>query len=133
MFEYQRNDNGDIFPIIKEMKATTGNYQVGDALVLDSSTGLLKVCTGAVKPKYISCARKVVTAEDNSLSVNPVYEGQEWKTQFSADASDLKEGSAVTINEDGRKVTATTTGGVFTIVHKFGSGGAGTEVIGKFM
>lgn len=133
MFEYLRNEDGTNVPVCKEVKTTAASYEVGDALVFDASTGLLKVCTGTTKPQYISAAKKTVTAEDSLLPVYPVFAGQEYKTQFSDDASAVKVGSAVTIDATGKKVTATTTSGVFTIIEKLGSGAAGTEVIGKFM
>lgn len=133
MFEYLRNEDGTNVPVCKEVKATAASYEVGDALVFDSSTGLLKACTGTTKPQYISAAKKTVTESDALLAVYPVFAGQEYKTQFSADASAVKEGSAVTIDATGKKVTATTASGVFTILEKLGSGAAGTYVIGKFM
>ncbi len=80
MFEYVKNDTGGGFPVTKELKATEGSYEVGDALALDAETGLLKIAAGTVKPQYISAAKKTVTAEDAILAVNPVYEGQEWKS-----------------------------------------------------
>lgn len=133
MFEFVKNDTGNATPVIKEMKAAEATYEVGDALMLDATTGALTICTGTTKPQYVSAASKKVTSEDNLLAVNPVYEGQEWKTTFSEDASGVKEGSAVTIADKGKEVTATTASGVFTIVEKLGSGVVGTEVIGKFV
>ena len=128
MFEYVKNDTGNNFPLVKELKATAGNYAVGDALVLDSATGALKLATGTVKPQYISAADKAVTEKDVLLAVNPVYAGQEWKAEFSVDGSAVKAGSAVTIDTTGKLITATTTGGVFTIIENLG-----TAAIGKFM
>ena len=128
MFEYVKNDTGGGFPVTKELKATEGSYEVGDALALDAETGLLKIAAGTVKPQYISAAKKTVTAEDAILAVNPVYEGQEWKAKFAVDGSAVKVGSKVTIDTTGRQVTATTTGGVFLVTENLG-----TEAVGKFM
>lgn len=133
MFEFVKNDNGNAAPMIKEKEATAATYKVGDALVLDAGTGLLKLCTGTTKPHFISAASKEVTADDAILAVNPVYPEQEWKTTFSADASVLNVGAAVTIAENGNEATATTNNGIFTIVEKLGTGAVGTEVIGKFL
>lgn len=127
MFEYVKNDTGGSFPVTKELNAAAGSYEVGDALALDAATGLLKVAAGTVKPQYISAAKKTVTETDASLAVNPVYAGQEWKAGFSVDGSAVKAGSAVTIDATGRLLTATTTGGVFTVTENLG-----TEAVGKF-
>lgn len=128
MFEYVRNDTGDNFPNVKEFKATAGSYEVGDALVLDAATGLLKITSGTVKPQYISAAAKTVTAKDAALAVTPVYAGQEWKAGFSVDGSAVSVGSAVTIDSTGKLVTATTTGGVFTVTENLGD-----AAVGRFM
>lgn len=133
MFEFVKNDTGNAAPVIKEMAATEAKYAVGDALKVDAATGLLKLCTGTTKPNYISAASKEVTEKDTVLAVNPVYPEQEWKTTFSADGAALNVGAAVTIAENGKEVTATTDGGIFTIVEKVGNGAVGTEVIGKFL
>lgn len=42
MFEYLRNEDGTNVPVCKEVKTTAASYEVGDALVFDASTGLLR-------------------------------------------------------------------------------------------
>lgn len=128
MFEYVKNDTGDNFLNVKDLNATAGSYAVGDALVIDGTTGVLKLATGTTKPQYISAATKEVTDADMLLPVNPVYAGQEWKADFSADGSAVVAGSAVTIDDTGKFITATTTGGVFTVIENLG-----TAAVGKFL
>jgi len=129
MFSFVKNDNGDNFPIIEEKPAAAATYEVGDTLKVDSSTGLVGLTYGTNKPDYI-CACSVVVASGDTIAVNPVYDGQTWQTVFSADASALKAGAKVTIATDSKKVTATTTNGVATLLTK--GGVTNTPVLVKF-
>jgi len=131
MFSFVKNDNGDNFPIIEMKPAAAATYAVGDTLKVDSSTGYVAKTYGTNKPDFI-CAGQADTAltAGDKIAVNPVYDGQTWATTFSVDGSALKAGAKVTIATDSKRVTATTTNGVATLV----SGGAGTDetVLVKF-
>lgn len=131
MFSFVKNDNGDNFPIIEQKKSTSATYAVGDALIVDASTGYVKKCGATDKPSFI-CAQQVdaTTTAGDEISVNPVYAGQTWKSTFSADASALKAGAKVTL-ANAQQVTATTTGGVATLVAD-GKASSG-EAIVKFI
>lgn len=115
MFAFVKNDNGDNFPVVELKKAAAATYEVGDTLKLNASTGAVEKTYGTNKPEYI-CACQTVAASGDTIAVNPVYAGQTWQTQFSADGSALKAGAKVTIASDSRKVTATTTSGVAELV-----------------
>ena len=129
MFAFVKNDNGDNFPVIEEKVAAAATYEVGDTLKLNSSSGAVEKTYGTNKPQYI-CACSKVAASGDTIAVNPVYAGQTWETTFSADGSALKAGAKVTIASDSRKVTATTTNGVATLVTNGGVTGA--SVLVKF-
>lgn len=120
MFAFVKNDNGDNFPVVELKKAAAATYEVGDTLKLNASTGGVEKCYGTNKPEYI-CACQTVAASGDTIAVNPVYEGQTWRTQFSADGSALKAGAKVTIASDSRKVTATTTSGVAQLLENGGA------------
>lgn len=128
MFEFVKNDNGQNYPVIEEKLASAGTFEVGDALVLDSTDGYVKACGATAKPEFI-CACKKVADTGDVIAVNPVYDGQTWKTAFAADGSSLKAGAKVTLS-DAKKVTATTTNGVAELVENGGATGA--SVLVKF-
>ncbi len=129
MFAFVKNDNGNNYPIIEEKPATAATYEVGDTLKLDSVTGKVAHVYGANKPQYI-CACNKVAASGDTIAVNPVYDGQTFETVFSADGSALKAGAKVTIASDSKKVTATTTNGVATLITD--GGVTGKSVLVKF-
>lgn len=129
MFSFVKNDNGGNFPIIKIKPAAAGTYEVGIALIADSETGYVKAAAATTKPEFI-CACQGVAAAGDEIAVNPVYEGQEWATVFSADGSALKAGAKVTLGSDAKTVTATTTNGVAILTQDGGASGA--SVIVKF-
>lgn len=131
MFDFVKNDNGLAFPIQEAKKAAIGTYKVGDALVHDSTTGNVKAATGTTVPDYIG-AEEVVLTSVSPIAVMKITDGQVWKTQFSADASAVKDGAKVTLDSDGRKVTATTTDGVATIDSRVGTGVAGNTAFVRF-
>lgn len=129
MFAFVKNDNGDNFPIIESKIAAAATYEVGDTLKLNASTGAVEKTYGTNKPQYI-CACSVVAASGDTIAVNPVYAGQTYQTEFSVDGSALKAGAKVTIATDSRKVTATTTNGVATLITD--GGVTGESVLVKF-
>ena len=113
-------------PIEKELPITADvTYNVGDALVYGSAGTIVKA-TGTTAPEFI-CA-----GVSGDIVVGQVIEeDMEFATTLSASGASLKLGNKVTINTDGDKVTATTSGGVAELVeiHNTAVGG---EVIVKF-
>lgn len=129
MFAFVKNDNGDNFPVVELKIAAAATYEVGDTLKLNASTGAVEKTYGTNKPQYVS-ACNVVAASGDTIAVSPVYAGQTYQTEFSVDGSALKAGAKVTIASDSRKVTATTTNGVATLITDGGVTGA--SVLVKF-
>lgn len=129
MFAFVKNDNGDNFPVVELKPAAAATYEVGDTLKLNASTGAVEKTYGTNKPQYV-CACQVVAASGDTIAVSPVYAGQTFQTEFSVDGSALKAGAKVTIASDSRKVTATTTNGVATLITDGGVTGA--SVLVKF-
>lgn len=131
MFKFVKNDNGNNFPVVEVKKATAATYAVGDALIVDASTGYVAKTAGTVAPTFI-CAQQADTAlsAGDELAVNPIYPGQTWGTTFSANGSSLKAGTKVTIDSTSKYVTATTTNGVATLVTD--GAASGSAVLVKF-
>lgn len=129
MFKLFKKNNATI-PVVKEIPAAAGTYNVGDALAMNAS-GYVAQVAGTTKPEFV-CATKATVTSGNVIAVNPVYEDMEFLTTFSADGTALKAGAKVTIGTSYADVTATTTNGVAEIVDKLGTGATGTEVIVKF-
>ena len=129
MFKLFKKNNATI-PVVKEIPAAAGTYNVGDTLALNAAGNVAQVA-GTNVPEFVS-AFKGTVASGTVIAVNPVYEDMEFLTTFSADGSSLKAGAKVTISTTFDSVTATTTSGVAEIVEKLGSGATGTEVIVKF-
>ncbi|MBP3413150.1 MAG: hypothetical protein J6K89_07805 [Oscillospiraceae bacterium] len=105
--------------------AVMENCQVGLALTV--TDGKLCPATGSTKPKYISMYGKPTT-EGQQIPVIPVHANMKFVTRFSADASAVKVGDKVTIDESGLYATATTADGVLEIVSMDGTA-ADDEVI----
>lgn len=129
MFAFVKNDNGDNFPVVELKIAAAATYEVGDTLKLNASTGAVEKTYGTNKPQYVSACNKVAASGD-TIAVSPVYAGQTFQTEFSVDGSALKAGAKVTIASDSRKVTATTTNGVATLITD--GGVTGKSVLVKF-
>lgn len=112
-----------------ERYITTDNEAIalGEALVLDS--GALKKCGVTAVPEYIAME---ATSDEAIISVVRVTEDMVFETTFAADATNVVEGTKVTLHTDGLQVTATDTSGVFYITKKLGSGYTGTKVQGMF-
>lgn len=99
---------------------------LGEALIL--SSGKLTMASGTTAPEFIA----VGSGKGVVIPVIRIMEDMEFETVFSADASQVAEGSKVTIGSTGLDVTATTTSGVFAINKKLGTGASGTGVRGYF-
>ncbi|MGD6898605.1 hypothetical protein [Bacillus infantis] len=89
--------------------------KIGDALKLDSAGRLTKVSATDI-PEFVS--NRTQTSESPSRTAIPVIrvtEADEFETNASATIAQSLVGSKVTIGSDAASVTATTTGGVFTL------------------
>ena len=102
---------------------------MNEALVL--TAGLLTKCAATATPEFIAGAA-IVGNGTKTIPVIRVVEDMVFETEFSADASAVAEGSKVTLDADGVRVTATTASGVFYITKKLGTGAATTKVRGMF-
>lgn len=98
--------------------AAMASCQVGLALTV--TDGKLCPATGSTRPRYISMYGKP-TAEGQQIPVLPVYADMKFVTRFSEDASALKVGDKVTIDETALYATATTASGVLEIVSMDGT------------
>jgi hypothetical protein len=112
MFKLFKKNDATI-PVIKEIPAAAGTYNVGDALAYDD--GLLAKAAGSTTPEYIS-AGKGTLASGDTLAVNPIFDDMEFLTTWSAAAGSVNAGEKVTIAADSARVTATTTNGVAEVI-----------------
>jgi len=87
---------------------------------LTVSEGKLVPATGSTKPTYISMYGKA-TEEGQVIPVIRVSPEMKFVTRFSADASAVKVGDKVTLDDTGRYATATTADGVLEIVSMNGT------------
>lgn len=114
-----------------ELPATAGEvYVPGEALYI-GATGTATKCSGTTVPQYI-CQQDITGVAEGVVLASMVNEEQELETEFSASPASLKVGDKVTIATDGLRVTATTTGGTFTITNILGTA-TGDAVRGYFM
>lgn len=126
MFKFLKNEIGVSSPVVKEMPAAAATYNVGDALALDAS-GYVAKATGTTAPTYIAFGAGTLEAGE-ILAVHPVEAGDIYETTFSADGSALKAGAKVTIATNGAQVTATTSGGIATLLGNGVASGKAIEV-----
>lgn len=94
--------------------AAAATYQIGEALAFNAA-GLLALCGATVKPQYIAM-KNVTLAENGRLCVTPVRPDIVYETHNQAAFTSVKKGSRVTLHTDGMRVTATTAGGVATVL-----------------
>lgn len=133
MFIFNRSMSGENFQTVRELP-TTGSeaYKAGEGLVV--TLGALTKVGATAKPAYIAAADYTAPATgQKALPVYPVLPHHEYETTFAADATEVAEGSKVTIHTDGLQITATGTNGVATIVKKLGTGAEGTKALVRFI
>ena len=126
MFKLHTVGSAKTAPIEYIMGTTSEDISLGEALYL--SSGKLTKASGTTAPEFIA----VGSGNGVIIPVIRIMEDMEFETVFSADASDVAEGSKVTLGSDGLTATATTTSGVFAISKKLGTGASGTGVRGYF-
>lgn len=101
-------------------------YVVGQALYVDPTTGNLDYATDTIMPEYFAYANTTVAAAGDPLCVTRVRDDIIYETHASVSVASLEAGAAVTIASNGTfggvacpkgvRVTATTSGGVATLV-----------------
>jgi hypothetical protein len=130
---FAKSLSGENFQTTKKLPTTASEvYSEGEALVL--SGGKLTKCGPTVKPQFIAAQDYSAPATGNKdIYVYPVLPHHIYEAAFSADASAVTEGAAVTLDADGKRITATTTSGVATIYAKLGTGAAGTKAYIRFI
>jgi hypothetical protein len=125
--------NNHVPPVIELPSTASEVYTVGEALVVNTTTGALTMTAADARPDYICMEEYTAPASGNrNIRVVRINPTTIYKTTFAADASANKEGTLVTIHTDGAQVTATASNGDALIVKKFGTGASGTEVLVRF-
>lgn len=106
MFTIHHTQAGNL-PALEMLTATEDTYVVGQALKLAS--GGLAACGATDKPDYIS----MQAGDGGTLTVLPVCQDTVYACTSTATPT---VGTKVTLSTDGLSVTATTTGGVATVL-----------------
>ena len=124
------NSDGRVQPW--EYLPATGSTAPSIGLALVLSSGKLSKASGTTKPSYICMmeAPAAVTA-GTLIPVIRVEPDTVFECVNSASLSGVEIGAKVTLATDGLRITATTTGGVATIVDKDGDD-AGSRVLVRF-
>ena len=126
-FIRSKTDGGNVQPSVMLPTKASEVYAQGEALVYKAG-GVTKAAPTEI-PAYICGNDYTAPATGNKpilcYNVAPLHE---YETEFKADASAIVGGEKVTIHTDGLGATATTTGGVITIIKKLGTGAIGTKV-----
>ena len=124
-----RNDGSNSPQSLEWLICASGETpKVGMALKYGSSTtaGKLVKCTGTTKPEYICMTERASSlSADELIPVLRILPDWVFAVPAQADASEVKDGSKVTIHTDGLQVTATTGSGVCEIVGREGDGDVG--------
>ena len=127
MFYLQKIVGGRINVGEPEIQVAGAEITHGQALKL--SGGKLVACTGAEAPTYIAHG---AGKDGDNVAVYAVSEGMVFEVPCSADPTALKPGDKVTIGADGLTVTATTEGGVATIISTNNAEKADDTIVVKF-
>ena len=125
------NGRGNVGEVQKLPASAMENYTYGEALKLQGGT--LTKCSPTDKPGYI-CAQDYQAPMENpgTVSAYPVSEQMLFETVITESPQSLKLGDKVTLSSGALSVTATTTGGVATVVDFLGALYAGETVLVKF-
>lgn len=129
-FLIHSTDDGRVLPF-EYLPAGAITPKIGMALKM--SSGVLALCSGTNKPEYVSMEKHDAALTSGTIiAVVKVQPDVIWETTFSASASGVDPGDAVTIAADGLRVTATESSGVATVVSKEGSA-SGDKVRVRFL
>ena len=124
MFKIHHRLTGSVEPFAYLEKTAGETVQAGEALSV--ANGKLTKCAAAAKPEYIAMGG------ENRQGLGPVIRvlpTTVFEVPAAADQSALAVGSKVTLHTDGLQVTATTSGGVFTLTR---AAKAGENCVGYF-
>lgn len=133
MFDLKKIENGRMNvpePEYYDAKAST-DIEIGQALSLQG--GVLAPVAGSTKPEFISLGKLTGSAVKREIPVARVNDEQVYEVSITAAPTSLKVGNKVTLSADGKEVTATTEGGVATIVNLCGAVAAGDKILVKFV
>lgn len=125
MFSVKKRLIGDVEPMIYAVPAASESFSLGEAVKMGAS-GLTKAAA-TDKPAYL-VAGKVNAA--GLLPVIPLLPTSIFEAECGVQIAKTLVGSKLTLAADALSVTATTTGGVFTLLSTDGT--ANSVVSGKF-
>ena len=111
--------------------AASEAVSLGQALILNSA-GKLTKCGPTATPTHISMGEVSASATKRNIATCRVESNQVYEVACSAVPSALVPGKKVTIADDGLRVTATTDGGVATVVAINGAALAGDKITVRF-
>ncbi len=100
---------------------------VGEALVLEG--GKLTKCGAAVKPEFIAIGEIGEADTARKLAVCRVESNQVYEAPVTDAPTSLKAGDKVTLSEDALGITATTDGGIVTVVSVGAAIAAGDTIV----
>lgn len=126
-FEFLRSEN-NAEPIEKEIIATNATTYNHGCLVAYGSAGTAVTTTDNAEFVYVG--KTTVAKTGDKLAVVPVLPEYEFETVFSADASEVKAGSKVTVTGEKATATASTTG-IFQLL--LDGGVSGSRAVGRFV
>jgi 3D (Asp-Asp-Asp) domain-containing protein len=129
-FKFVKSLSGENFPVMRSAPTTANTAIPADAAV-SLASGKTAIATGTAKPAFISAGAVLSSAVPADTPAQIVLSHHVWETTFAVDPTAISEGDKVTIHTDGLQVTATTTGGVASVVRKFGSA-SGSKVWVRF-
>ena len=129
MFRLLKIENSRMnVPEPEYLDVTAGEaVDVGEALTLAS--GALTKCGTTTAPAYIAMGVKRADDTNRTIPVCRVEKNQVYAVPVTAVPTALKIGDKVTLYADGMQVTATTSGGVITVVDLCGATAIGDEII----
>lgn len=114
---------------VPEPEVHVAGAEITHGQALKLSGGKLVPCTGAEAPTYIAHG---AGKDGDNVAVYAVAHDQVYEVACADDPSALNEGDKVTIGADALTVTATTEGGVATIISKNNAEQADDILVVKF-
>ncbi len=129
MFKLLKIENARMnVPEPEYLEATGGEaIEIGEALVL--ADGKVTKCGATVAPTFIAMGSIAADAKKRAVAVCRIEKNQVYEVPVTAAPTALKVGEKVTLHTDALQVTATTTGGVVTIVDLNGATAIGDKIV----
>lgn len=134
MFKLAKIENGRVNVGEPEYIAVTASVAVkaGDALVLTG--GVLALATGTIKPTHVAGASIGAAETKRVIPALRIEANQIYRAPISpAPTSSTVPGAKVTVNDTADGVTATTEGGVATIVSLGEATASGDHILVRFV